>query len=110
MDYEFNMSNKDYMKATLLQIKEYRDKLTNLIKIMERMLKVYIYIDELKTRLADDPGLIFESDIDPEHSLEILKEEENLDSDFNSAVSDIQTQANAITLLAKLKGNEKEVT
>lgn len=112
MDYEFNMSDKDYMNASLLQLRQYRDKLTNLIEIMERMSKVYNYIEELKMRLTDDPGLISESYIDIEHSLEILKEAENLDSDFSSAVIDIQTQANIITLLAKLKvnENEKEVT
>ena len=110
MDYELNMSNKDYVKASLSQIREFRDKFTNLIEIMERMLEIYDYIDELKTQLVNDPGLIFMPPADNERLLKILKEAENLDSDFSSVVIDIQKQAKAIALLSKLKVNEKEVT
>lgn len=109
MDYKFNMNSKDFVLATLSQLKEYRDLFTDLITVSECMIEMQNEAQKFISRLDNNPFLTFDYDFYEtieKYDLKLHK----LESEYFSILDKIKSKGNTIILLSKLRENEKEVT
>lgn len=109
MDYELNMNGKDFSLSSLLIAKEYRDMLTNLISVMEDLIKTYDEAEKLQLIVENNPFLMFYYNIN-EKICNLGVKCEELKSKYLSIIDALNLKAKSLELLSKLRENEKEVT
>lgn len=109
MDYELNMNGEDFILSSLLIAKEYRDMLTNLISVMEDLIKTYDEAEKLRLIVENNPFLMLDYDIN-EKICDLGVKCEELKSKYLSIIDALNLKAKSLELLSKLRENEKEVT